>query len=108
MINESTKHLYNIFARLGWDLAVECLHTLRFLSALLLWHLTILQIRLIGNKIHEPVSPFVVVEHFYPEIDVIQRWFFAYVVDHESAVGIFEVAGDQWAESLLTCGVPEL
>jgi hypothetical protein len=47
-------------------------------------------------------------EHIIPDFEVVEGVLFGDVVDHNCAVGIFHVVGDQAAEALLSGGVPEL
>jgi hypothetical protein len=74
----------------------------------LLADLSVGEINFIANQHLDCVWGLMFFEHFVPDFEVIEGGLLGDVVDHDGAVGVLHVVGDETAEAFLAGGVPEL
>lgn len=107
-INQLVEELFDVLSRFGRHLEVWNPQLLGFLLCLFLGNLSVFQVDLVAYEESEAFSSFVVIVEGNPGLRAVEGGYAGDIDDDEGAFGIFEVVGDEGAESLLTCGVPEL
>ena len=107
-INYSIKELIQLFTLLGWNLKMFWVVFRSLELSFLSVDLPLGQINFVANHNFDCVWHLMLFKHVVPDFEIVKGWFFANIVYHNCAIGIFHIVRDETSKPFLTSSVPKL
>ena len=107
-INYSIKEFIQLFSLLSRHLKVFWVVFWGLKLSLLSVDLSLGQINFVSDHNFYCIWHLMFFKHVIPDLEIVEGWSFAYIIDHNCAIGIFHVVRDETSKSFLTSCVPQL